>query len=157
MRGASHILAAVPGFGSVKTRGWLGRRAVAEATYSRISNGVMRWAAGELSNHIGRELSMLIWFVICGIAIIAMAHAHNGGLFIALAVIALGGWGPLFSLFPALGGVIAAWIYSATHSWTAGFHLAGAFAVAAGILSILLHPPGVVRRAEQRTQERRAA
>jgi MFS transporter, OFA family, oxalate/formate antiporter len=161
--------------------------AVAAATYSRISNGVMRWAAGDLSDYIGRELSMLIWFVICGIAIIAMAHAHSAGLFIALTVIALGGWGPLFSLFPALvgdywgrghsglnygvlygpgkaiggifGGVIAASLYASSHSWTSDFHLAGGFAIAAGILAILLHPPSAARRAgqEPRDGEQRAA
>jgi MFS transporter, OFA family, oxalate/formate antiporter len=158
--------------------------AVAAATYSRISNGVMRWVAGELSDKIGREVSMLIWFVICGIAIILMAHAHSAGLFIALTVIALGGWGPLFSLFPALvgdywgrghsgvnygmlygpgkaiggifGGVIAASIYSTTHSWVPNFHLAGAFAIAAGILAILLHPPRAAQRAEQRREQRAA-
>jgi MFS transporter, OFA family, oxalate/formate antiporter len=158
--------------------------AVAAATYSRISNGVMRWAAGELSDKIGREVSMLIWFVICGIAVILMAHAHSVGLFIALTVIALGGWGPLFSLFPALvgdywgrghsgvnygmlygpgkaiggifGGVIAAWIYSTTHSWVPNFHLAGGFAIVAGILAILLHPPRAAQRAEQRREQRAA-
>jgi OFA family oxalate/formate antiporter-like MFS transporter len=156
--------------------------ALAAATYSRISNGVMRWASGRLSDYIGRELSMLIWFVICGLAIIAMAFAHSGAIFIALACIALGGWGPLFSLFPALvadywgrgnsgveygilygpgkamggifGGVIAASIYAKTHSWASDFYLAGGFAIAAGILAILLRPPsGGQKHAEQATEQ----
>lgn len=161
--------------------------ALGAATYSRISNGVMRWAGGRLSDYIGRELSMLIWFVVCGVAIEAMAYAHSGVLFIVLTVIALGGWGPLFSLFPALvgdywgrghsgidygvlygpgkamggvfGGVIAASLYASTHSWTSALHLAGGFAIAAGILAILLHPPRAARSAEQMPpgQQQRAA
>lgn len=148
--------------------------ALTAATYSRVSNGVMRWVSGRLSDYIGRELSMLIWFVVCGVAIIAMAFAHSGALFIALACIALGGWGPLFSLFPALvadywgrghsgvdygilygpgkamggifGGFIAAAIYSSTHSWAPDFYLAGGFAIGAGVLAILLRPPSAEQK-----------
>ncbi len=111
-----------------------------------------------------------------------MGYAHSGGLFIAFAIIALGAWGPLFSLFPALvgdywgrghscvnygilygpgkamggvfGGFISASIHSSSHSWLPDFYIAGAFAIAAGILSILLHPPGAMRRAEQTTRDR---
>lgn len=161
--------------------------AVSAATYSRVSNGVMRWVAGRLSDYIGRELSMLIWFLVCGFAIVAMAFAHSGVLFIVLAVIALGGWGPLFSLFPPLvgdywgrghsgvdygvlygpgkamggvfGGVIAASIYASSHSWTHAYYIAGGFAIAAGILAILLHPPHATKGNEQTQpiQEKRTA
>ncbi|MGH9606779.1 MAG: OFA family MFS transporter [Terracidiphilus sp.] len=154
---------------------------LAAATYSRISNGVMRSVAGRISDFIGREVSMLIWFVVCGLAIAGLAFAHSGWLFITLTIIALGGWGPLFSLFPALvgdywgrghsgidygilygpgkamggvfGGIIAASIYAASHSWTGDYYLAGGFAVVAGILAVLLRPPRSAQQTQAATEE----
>ncbi|PSR26902.1 MAG: oxalate/formate antiport family MFS transporter [Sulfobacillus benefaciens] len=142
---------------------------VAAATLSRIPNGLMRWVAGIVSDYIGRELSMLIAFVICGLSLFFMAQTHNGTLFIILAMVAMGTWGPLFTLFPALvgdyfgrphsginygmlytakgiGGVfagfIAAAIFHSTHSWTTDFDIAAVFAIVAGIIGIFLKPPG---------------
>jgi OFA family oxalate/formate antiporter-like MFS transporter len=143
---------------------------VLAATLSRIPNGVMRWVAGFVSDYIGRELSMFLAFVICGLSLYLMATVHSGDMFIVLAMVAMGMWGPLFTLFPALvsdyfgrqqsginygmmytakgvGGVfagfIAASLFVSTHSWSTDFHLAALFAVVAGLIALVLRRPGV--------------
>ena len=142
---------------------------VLAATLSRIPNGVMRWVSGFVSDYIGRELSMFLAFVICGIALFLMATVHNGTAFIVLAMVAMGMWGPLFTLFPALvsdyfgrqhsginygmmytakgiggvfAGIIAAALFVSTHSWGTDFHLAALFAIVSGLIALVLRRPG---------------
>ncbi len=138
---------------------------VTAATLSRIPNGGMRWVSGIVSDYIGRELSMFIAFVIMGISLFWMANTHNGLLFIILACVAMGMWGPLFTLFPTLmtdyfgrehsavnyglmytgkavggifGGILATSIFVAAHSYAPDFYLAGAFAIVAGLLAMFV-------------------
>jgi OFA family oxalate/formate antiporter-like MFS transporter len=152
---------------------------VTAATLSRLPNGGMRWVSGIVSDYIGRELSMFIAFVIMGIALFWMANTHNGILFIILACVAMGMWGPLFTLFPALmtdyygrehsavnygmmytgkavggifGGILASTIYVAAHnSYKPDFYLAAAFAVVAGLLAmfVLKRPTAVPKDVPQ--------
>lgn len=136
---------------------------VTAATLSRIPNGVMRWVSGIVSDYIGRELSMFIAFVVMGISLFWMANTHSGPLFIVLACVAMGMWGPLFTLFPALmtdyfgrehsavnygmmytgkavggifGGILATVIFVANSSYKPDFYLAGSFAIVAGLLAM---------------------
>jgi MFS transporter, OFA family, oxalate/formate antiporter len=141
---------------------------VAAATYSRIPNGVMRWAAGAISDKVGRELSMFGFFCLMGLFLILMTITHNSALFIIEALVAMGCWGPLFSLYPALvvdywgrthsgvnygivytgkavGGVfagyLAAYLFNSTGSWTLDFYIAAAFAILAGLSALILRRP----------------
>lgn len=141
---------------------------VAAATYSRIPNGVMRWVAGAFSDRIGRELSMFLCFCVMGLMLVAMTVTHNGPLFIVETLVAMGTWGPLFSLYPALvgdywgrehsgvnygiiytgkaaGGVyagyLAAFLFDVNGSWTLAFYIAAGFAVLAGVSGLILRHP----------------
>jgi OFA family oxalate/formate antiporter-like MFS transporter len=141
---------------------------VAAATWSRIPNGVMRWVAGGVSDRIGREVSMFGFFCLMGLVLLAMTITDNGPLFIVEALVAMGCWGPLFSLYPALvgdywgrthsgvnygivytgkavGGVfsgyLAAYLFDSTGSWNVDFYIAAAFAILAGLSGLILRRP----------------
>jgi OFA family oxalate/formate antiporter-like MFS transporter len=141
---------------------------LAAATYSRIPNGVMRWVGGWISDHLGRELTMLISFCIMGLMLLAMTVTHNGPLFVIETCVAFGTWGPLFSLYPALvgdywgransgvnygiiytgkaaGGVfagyLAAFLFGLTGSWKLDFYIAAAMAIVSGLIAIGLRNP----------------
>ena len=141
---------------------------VAAATYSRVPNGVMRWVAGAFSDRIGRELSMFLCFCFMGLMLIAMTVTRSGPLFIVETLVAMGCWGPLFSLYPALvgdywgrsnsginygiiytgkavGGVyagyLAAYLFKVNGSWTLDFYIAAVLAILAGISAMLLRRP----------------
>lgn len=141
---------------------------VAAATWSRIPNGVMRWGAGAFSDRIGRELSMFICFTLMGLTLIAMTFTHNGALFIVETLVAMGCWGPLFSLYPALvtdywgrsnsgvnygivytgkavggiyAGYLAAYLFKVNGSWTLDFYIAAALAILAGLTGLVLRRP----------------
>lgn len=138
---------------------------VTAAALSRIPNGVMRWVAGGISDYVGRTRLMFICFVICGLAMWALANVTSGAAFVILTLVVMGTWGPLFSLFPALvsdywgrensainygmvytgkgaagifAGVIAAAVYASSGTWKVDFYLAGAFAILSGLGAILV-------------------
>jgi MFS transporter, OFA family, oxalate/formate antiporter len=141
----------------------------AAATFSRIPNGVMRWVSGGISDFWGRERLMFVFFVLMGIFTYLMTVTTTGWLFIVLALFAMGCWGPLFTLYPALvsdywgrkhsginygliygpgkglagvfAGTIAASLYSSTGSWNVPFEVAGALAVISGLMALALRRP----------------
>lgn len=141
----------------------------AAATFSRIPNGVMRWVSGSMSDYFGRERLMFIFFVLMGIFTYLMTVTHIGGLFILFALLAMGCWGPLFTLYPALvsdywgrkhsginygliygpgkgvagvfAGTIAATLYTATGNWNLAFLVAAILAVVSGIMALFLRRP----------------
>jgi OFA family oxalate/formate antiporter-like MFS transporter len=148
---------------------------VAAATYSRIPNGIMRWLGGAFSDRIGREVSMFLCFCVMGLMLLAMTATHSGPLFIVETMVAMGTWGPLFSLYPALvgdywgrahsgvnygivytgkavGGVyagyLAAYLFKVNGSWTLDFYIAGGLAIAAGLSALVLRLPAKPRHAE---------
>lgn len=150
------------------------------ATLSRIPNGIMRWIAGIISDYVGRELSMFISFVVCGISLFSMATVHSGTMFIVWTMIAMGTWGPLFTLFPALvgdyfgrqhsgvnygmlytakgiggvfAGIIAASLFVSTHSWVIDFRIAAIFAILSGVIGLILHRPGPTEVATSPSQK----
>ncbi|MBO0803660.1 MAG: OFA family MFS transporter [Nocardiopsaceae bacterium] len=141
---------------------------VAAATWSRVPNGVMRWAAGAISDGLGRELSMFGFFCFMGLVLVLMTITRDGTLFIVESLVAMGCWGPLFSLYPALvadywgrthsgvnygivytgkavgsvyAGYLAAYLFRATGSWKLDFFIAAALALCAGISALILRRP----------------
>jgi MFS transporter, OFA family, oxalate/formate antiporter len=68
----------------------------------RIMNGVSRPLFGWISDHIGRENTMFIAFMMEGIGIVALAYfGTNPWAFIILSAIVFLAWGEVYSLFSA--------------------------------------------------------
>jgi MFS transporter, OFA family, oxalate/formate antiporter len=71
-------------------------------TLDRILNGLCRPFFGWVSDHIGREQTMLIAFMLEGIGIIALANfGTNPVSFVLLSGLVFFAWGEIYSLFPA--------------------------------------------------------
>jgi OFA family oxalate/formate antiporter-like MFS transporter len=68
----------------------------------RILNGLTRPFFGWVSDHIGRENTMLIAFLIEGIGIIALANlGTDPTMFVLLSGLVFFAWGEIYSLFPS--------------------------------------------------------
>jgi MFS transporter, OFA family, oxalate/formate antiporter len=68
----------------------------------RVLNGVTRPFFGWVSDHIGRENTMFIAFMLEGIGIYALLHfANDPFLFVILSGLVFFAWGEIYSLFPA--------------------------------------------------------
>ena len=68
----------------------------------RVLNGVTRPVFGWVSDHIGRENTMFIAFMLEGIGIYALLHfANDPLLFVILSGLVFFAWGEIYSLFPA--------------------------------------------------------
>lgn len=71
----------------------------------RIMNGISRPLFGWISDHIGREKTMVIAFTLEGCGIIALGYwGHNPYAFLILSGIVFLAWGEVYSLFSALAG-----------------------------------------------------
>ena len=71
-------------------------------TLDRILNGLCRPFFGWVSDHIGREQTMLIAFALEGVGIIALAnYGSNPVAFVLLSGLVFFAWGEIYSLFPA--------------------------------------------------------
>ena len=131
-------------------------------TIDRICNGLTRPFFGFLSDHIGRENTMFLAFLLEGIAMtLWLKTSDNVVLFVLLSGLVFFGWGEIFSLFPStltdtfgaryatvnygclyiaqgigsiLGGPFAALLREKTGSWTPVFSLA----IGADIVTALL-------------------
>jgi OFA family oxalate/formate antiporter-like MFS transporter len=118
-------------------------------TLDRITNGLTRPFFGWVSDHIGRENTMLIAFSLEAAAVLLMLSARDNALVFALmSGVVFFGWGEIFSLFPStltdtfgakdattkygflymaqgigsvLGGPVAASLHDATGSWVPVF------------------------------------
>jgi len=68
----------------------------------RVLNGLTRPFFGWVSDHIGRENTMFIAFMLEGIGIYALLmYAHDPLLFVILSGLVFFAWGEIYSLFPA--------------------------------------------------------
>jgi OFA family oxalate/formate antiporter-like MFS transporter len=68
----------------------------------RILNGLCRPFFGWVSDHIGREQTMLIAFALEGVGIIALANLGTDPvMFVLLSGLVFFAWGEIYSLFPA--------------------------------------------------------
>jgi MFS transporter, OFA family, oxalate/formate antiporter len=117
----------------------------------RFTNGLTRPFFGWVSDHIGRENTMVIAFALEGLAMtIWLLTRSNAAAFVLMSGIVFFGWGEIFSLFPStltdtygskhaasnygllytaqglgsiLGGPIAALLHQATGSWIPVFEV----------------------------------
>ena len=137
-----------------------------------VLNGVSRPFFGWVSDHIGRENTMLIAFLLEGISIFALfLFAHSPTMFVLLSGLVYFAWGQIFALFPATctdiyGRRFATTNYSmlytakgtaallvpfgnvlttATGSWTAVFVVASALNIVAAILAVAALKPRRIR------------
>ncbi len=142
-------------------------------TFDRITNGLTRPFFGWISDHIGRENTMGIAFLLEGLAIFLMLQYRSDPyLLVILSGVVFFGWGEIFSLFPStltdtfgeryattnygflymaqgvgsvLGAPVAAMIYEATGSWLPVFGLVIGMDVLTGLLALFVLKP--LRRA----------
>jgi len=137
-------------------------------TIDRILNGLCRPFFGWVSDHIGRENTMFIAFMIEGCGILALANlGTNPVLFVILSGVVFFGWGEIYSLFPAtvsdtfgtkFATANAGLLYTAkgtaallvpyanvlsakTGSWHMVFMLAAALNVIAALMALLVLKP----------------
>ena len=138
-------------------------------TFDRITNGLTRPFFGWISDHIGRENTMGLAFILEGIAIYLMLRYRTDPfLLIVLSGLVFFGWGEIFSLFPStltdtfgakyaitnygflymaqgvgsiLGAPVAAMIYEATGSWMPVFGMVIGMDILTGLLALFVLKP----------------
>jgi MFS transporter, OFA family, oxalate/formate antiporter len=138
----------------------------AALTFDRITNGLTRPFFGWVSDHIGRENTMAIAFILEGIAIYLMLQYRSDPyMLVVLSGLVFFGWGEIFSLFPStltdtfgteyattnygflymaqgvgsiLGAPVAAMIYEATGSWMPVFGVVIGMDVLTGLLALFV-------------------
>jgi len=142
-------------------------------TVDRITNGLTRPFFGWVSDHIGRENTMALAFLLEAATVTAMLLLReNALLFVLLSAVVFFGWGEIFSLFPStltdtfgikyattnygflymaqgigsvLGGPAAAWMHELTGSWIPIFIVIITMDVLTGVLALIALKP--MRRA----------
>src|SRR6476660_3274684 len=141
-------------------------------TIDRVLNGICRPFFGWVSDHIGRENTMFIAFLLEGIGIFALLYfGTDPVLFVILSGMVFFAWGEIYSLFPATctdiyGRKFATTNYgmlytakgtasllvplanvltSATGSWHAVFYVAAILNIAAAIMALLVLKPMRIR------------
>ena len=141
-------------------------------TIDRVLNGLCRPFFGWVSDHIGRENTMFIAFLIEGIGIYALLlFAANPLLFVILSGLVFFAWGEIYSLFPATctdiyGRKFATTNYgmlytakgtasllvplanvltNATGSWHAVFYVAAILNIVAALMALFVLKPMRVR------------
>jgi OFA family oxalate/formate antiporter-like MFS transporter len=134
----------------------------------RVLNGICRPFFGWVSDHIGRENTMFIAFLLEGIGLFALLHmAAHPVWFVILSGVVFFAWGEIYSLFPATctdmyGRTYATTNYgllytakgtaallvplgnilvSATGSWTIVFVIAAVLNIVAAFMALVLLKP----------------
>jgi MFS transporter, OFA family, oxalate/formate antiporter len=142
----------------------------------RVLNGICRPFFGWVSDHIGRENTMFIAFLLEGIGIYALLRfAANPVLFVILSGLVFFAWGEIYSLFPAtctdiFGRKFATTNYgmlytakgaaallipfgnvltSWTGDWTAVFVIAALLNIVAAIMALTVLRPMRIRALEK--------
>jgi oxalate/formate antiporter len=138
-------------------------------TIDRITNGLTRPFFGWVSDHIGRENTMAIAFLMEACAVAAMVLLRDTTLlFVLLSGVVFFGWGEIFSLFPStltdtfgtksattnygflymaqgvgsvLGAPVAALIYAKAGSWLPVFAIIITLDALTGILALVALKP----------------
>jgi oxalate/formate antiporter len=138
-------------------------------TLDRMTNGLTRPFFGWVSDHIGRENTMLIAFALEGVAMaVWYLNRADPVAFVLLSGLVFFGWGEIFSLFPStltdtfgakhastnygflyagagvgaiLGGPLAALLYQSTGTWTTVFALAIVANLVTAVLAIAVLKP----------------
>ncbi|WP_147073191.1 oxalate/formate MFS antiporter [Sulfuriferula plumbiphila] len=132
----------------------------------RFTNGLTRPFFGWVSDHIGRENTMAVAFLLEAVAIVMMlAFRDNALAFVLLSGVVFFGWGEIFSLFPStltdifgtgnattnygflymaqgvgaiLGAPVAALLHESTHSWVPIFGIVTVMDVATALLALFV-------------------
>jgi len=132
----------------------------------RFTNGLTRPFFGWVSDHIGRENTMAVAFLLEAVAIVMMlVFSANAVAFVLLSGVVFFGWGEIFSLFPAtltdifgsgnattnygflymaqgvgaiLGAPVAALLHEATHSWVPIFGIVTVMDVTTALLALFV-------------------
>ena len=135
-------------------------------TVDRITNGLTRPFFGWVSDHIGRENTMAIAFLLEAAAVTCMVmFRDNALLFVILSGVVFFGWGEIFSLFPStltdtfgtknattnygflymaqgigsvLGGPLAALMHEKTGSWLPVFAIIITMDALTGFLALFV-------------------
>jgi OFA family oxalate/formate antiporter-like MFS transporter len=82
-----------------------------------LVNGFTRPLTGWISDHLGRENTMVLVFIVEGVAIWGlMQFGHSPAGFLIFAPLIFLGYGEIFSLFPAVSGDTFGPKYAATHN-----------------------------------------
>jgi oxalate/formate antiporter len=138
-------------------------------TFDRVTNGLTRPFFGFVSDHLGRENTMAIAFILEGIAIFFMLQYRSDPyMLVVLSGLVFFGWGEIFSLFPStltdtfgtkyaitnygflymaqgvgsiLGAPVAAMIYEKTGSWLPVFGLVITMDILTGLLALFALKP----------------
>jgi len=138
----------------------------AALTFDRITNGLTRPFFGWVSDHIGRENTMGIAFILEGLAIaLLLAYRSDPYLLVLLSGLVFFGWGEIFSLFPStltdtfgtahattnygflymaqgvgsiLGAPVAAMIFENTGSWLPVFYTIIGLDILTGLLALFV-------------------
>jgi OFA family oxalate/formate antiporter-like MFS transporter len=153
-------------------------------TIDRVLNGVCRPFFGWVSDHIGRENTMFIAFLLEGIGIYALIQfGANPVLFVLLSGVVFFAWGEIYSLFPATctdiyGRKFATTNYgmlytakgtaallvplanvltNATGSWHAVFYVAAILNIGAAVMATFVLKPLRLRTMAQSATPRAAA
>ena len=147
-------------------------------TVDRLTNGLTRPFFGWVSDHIGRENTMAIAFLMEAAAVTMMVLFRDNALvFVILSGLVFFGWGEIFSLFPStltdtfgskyattnygflymaqgvgsvLGGPLAALLHDQTGSWMPVFTIIIVMDALTGILALAVLKP--MRRAYTASQ-----
>ncbi|MEM3851854.1 MAG: MFS transporter [Methanomassiliicoccales archaeon] len=69
-----------------------------------LANGIGRFVSGVVSDFIGRQASMLLFFGVTGIGLLVIGHIGVADAYIAVMMLIAFCWGPLFTLWPAMTG-----------------------------------------------------
>ncbi len=137
-------------------------------TIDRVLNGICRPFFGWVSDHIGRENTMFVAFLIEGIGIYTLlVFAGNPVLFVILSGLVFFAWGEIYSLFPATctdiygrkfattnygmlytakgtAALLVPWanvLTNATGSWHAVFYVAAILNIIAAVLALAVLKP----------------
>ena len=141
----------------------------AALTFDRITNGFTRPFFGWVSDHIGRENTMAIAFILEGAATyLLVLYRNDPFMLVVLSGLVFFGWGEIFSLFPStltdtfgtkhattnygflyvaqgvgsiLGAPVAAMIFETTGSWLPVFALVIGMNVLTGLLALFVLKP----------------
>jgi OFA family oxalate/formate antiporter-like MFS transporter len=141
----------------------------AALTFDRITNGLTRPFFGWVSDHIGRENTMGIAFILEGAAIFLMLqYRADPFMLVVLSGLVFFGWGEIFSLFPStltdtfgtehattnygflymaqgvgsiLGAPVAAMVFEKTASWMPVFALVIGMDILTGLLALFVLKP----------------
>ena len=104
---------------------------------NRILNGVSRPFFGWMSDHLGREQTMMIAFTLEGIAILLLRQfGQNPAAFVLLTGLVFFAYGQIYSLFPAICGDTYGRRFASAN--------AGLLYVAKGVASLLVPLSSIV-------------